>query len=78
MGNNTEELTLISWKEEDAVKILTEPFNFSIASAYCIIQEKVFRGYREQREIHLKSLILRLSRGISTPEGCRDAKQRCH
>lgn len=42
MGNNTEKLTFISWKEEDAVKILTEPFNLSIAGAYCVMQQKVF------------------------------------
>ena len=42
MGSNTEKLTLVFWKKEDAVKILTEPFNFSIASAYCVIQEEVF------------------------------------
>lgn len=42
MGSNTEKLTLISWKEEDAVKILTEPFNLNNASVYCVIQEEVF------------------------------------
>lgn len=43
MGNTTEKLTFISWKEEDAVKILTEPFNLiSIAGAYCVMQQKVF------------------------------------
>lgn len=57
MGNNTEKLTLISWKEEDAVKILTEPFNLNNAGVYCVIQEEVFWGYCEQREIYL-SLIL--------------------